>query len=47
MNLFKMIQKPIKIAVFIVLLLSVSGVYAQQFNSDNYLTMPKGTGRTG
>jgi hypothetical protein len=44
MNMFKMIQKPIKIVVFIVLLLSVNAVYAQQFNTDNYLTMPHGTG---
>ena len=39
-----MIQKPIKIVVFIVLLLTVSGVYAQQFNTDNFLAMPHGTG---
>ena len=39
-----MMQKPIRIVVFIVLLLSVSAVYAQQFNTDNYLTMPHGTG---
>lgn len=37
-------KKPIRIVVFIVLLLSVGAVYAQQFNSDNYLTMPHGTG---
>lgn len=37
-------QKPIRIVVFIVLLLSVSAVYAQQYNTDNYLTMPHGTG---
>jgi hypothetical protein len=37
-------QKPIKIVVFIVLLLSVHSVYAQQYNTDNYLTMPYGTG---
>jgi len=40
----KMMQKPIKIVVFIVLLLSVSAVNAQQYNTDNYLTMPHGTG---
>jgi hypothetical protein len=40
----KIMQKPIRIVLFIVLLLSVSAVYAQQYNSDNYLTMPHGTG---
>lgn len=37
-------QKPIKIVVFIVLLLSAHSVYAQQYSTDNYLTMPYGTG---
>jgi len=36
-------QKPIKIVVFIALLLSARAAYAQQFNTDNYLTMPHGT----
>lgn len=37
-------RKPIKIVVFIVLLLSAHSAYAQQFSSDSYLTMPHGTG---
>ena len=35
---------PFKIAAVIVLLLSASAAYSQQFNTDNYLTMPHGTG---
>jgi len=40
----EIIQQALKIVIIIALLLSVGAVYAQQYNTDNYLTMPHGTG---
>jgi hypothetical protein len=37
-------QKQVKLVVFIVMLFSAQSIYAQQFSSDSYLTMPHGTG---
>lgn len=44
MNPLKIMRKLVNTVVFIVLLISMQSVYSQQYNCDNYLTMPYGTG---